>query len=97
MNKELPKVYAVPIEKDLQNNKNTFISTEKEVRSAVGITKTDINKIFNAKSHVYKSRIRLTTKEGQREVEVVGLYNDSLLTLNGEKIPINSILAIEKV
>lgn len=97
MNKELPKVYAVPIEKDLQNNKNTFISTEKEVRSAVGITKTDINKIFNAKSHVYKSRIRLTTKDGQREVEVVGLYNDSLLTLNGEKIPINSILAIEKV
>ncbi len=97
MNKKLPNVYAVPITKKIENNKETFRSSkEVEVRSEK-ISKNEINKIFNSKEHVYKTRVSIKTNMGVKEVEVVGLTNDSLLTLQGEKINIDDILEIKKM
>lgn len=96
MNKDLPKVFAVPIEKKLKNNEDVFIGNNKEVRGEV-IDKNQINKIFNSKTHVYKTRVIIKTLKEQKEVDVVGLSNDNLLTLNGLAIPINEIIEIKKV
>lgn len=97
MNKDLPKVFAVPIDKSINNNKELFMSNEKELDRGERIAITEINKIFNAKTHVYKTKVRITTTTGEKEVEVVGMQNDTLLTLKGEAIPISDIIDIKKV
>ena len=97
MNKKLPNVYAVPITKKINNNKETFKSTDlEEVRSS-SITSKEINEIFNAKDHVYKTKVEITTTKGSKIVEVVGLTNNTLLTLSGETINIHDILDIKKL
>lgn len=96
MNKNLPKVFAVPIEKKLENNKNIFISSNNEIRGEV-IDKNEITKIFNSTSHVYKTRVIIRTVKEIKEYDVVGLNNDNLLTLDGHSIPISEIIEIKKV
>ncbi len=99
MNKNLPNVYAVPITKKLQNNKETYKSFELEddMTRSNRVTIDDINKIFNAKTHVYKTRVKLNTTKGVLEEDIVGLTGDSLLTLSGDTIRIADILSIKKV
>ena len=97
MNKKLPNVYAVPITKKIENNKETFRSSKEEEVRSEKISKNEINKIFNSKEHVYKTRVSIKTNTGVKEVEVVGLTNASLLTLHGEKINIDDILEIKKL
>lgn len=99
MNKNLPNVYAVPISKKIENNKETFQSKEEEQvqTNQESISVADVNKIFSSKNHVYKTRILLITKEGTKEVDAVGLTNNAILTLKGETIPLSDILDIKKV
>lgn len=97
MNKKLPNVYAVPITKKINNNKETFKSSDGEGLRKAPITSKEINEIFNSKTHVYKTRVRITTKKEVKEVEIVGQTKNSLLTLSGETININDILDIKKV
>jgi len=96
MNKNLPKVFAVPIEKRIENNKDVFMSSDREVRSEV-IDKSEITKIFNSTSHVYKTRVLIRTQNDSKEYDIVGINNDNLLTLDGHSIPISKIIEIKKV
>lgn len=96
MNKNLPKVFAVPIERQIKNNKDIFISSKSEDRGTI-INKNEINKIFNSKTHVYKTKVKIKTTSSEREVEVVGINNDNLLTLDGKSINMNDIIEIKKV
>ena len=96
MNKKLPSVYPVPIDKKLKNNKEVFQSSLEDVRTSP-LTIKEINEIFNAKDHVYKTKVKLTTKNGVKTVEVVGLSRNNLLTLDGQTINIDTILDIKKV
>ncbi len=96
MNKKLPSVYPVPIDKKLKNNEEVFQSSLEDVRTSP-LTIKEINEIFNAKDHVYKTKVKLTTKNGVKTVEVVGLSRNNLLTLDGQTINIDTILDIKKV
>lgn len=59
MRKDLPSIYALPIDKDLRNNKELYYSSlkdqETEYKSPGEITKK-INEIFARKDFVYKKR-----------------------------------------
>ncbi len=94
--KKLPEVYVVPITKEINNNKEVFKSYEKQevVEETLPIDKNDINKIFKEKDHVYKSKIMINDS---KIVEAIGLTNNALLTLTGEKIPLEQIKSLKKV
>ncbi len=96
MTKKLPEVYVVPITKEINNNKEIFRSYDKEeiLEKKIPIDKNDINKIFKEKDHVYKSKIMINDS---KIVEAIGLTSTSLLTLTGEKIPLEQITSIKKV
>lgn len=96
MNKKLPNVYAVPITKELKNNKEVFKSSEREERK-IPVTDKEINKIFNDKMHVYKTKVQITTNNETKIVDVVGETKNALLTLTGETINKKEILNIKKV
>ncbi len=98
MNKKLPKVFVVPMNKEIRNNKDIFLSSEKRsINEEKIIHPNEINKLFNAKDHVYKTRVLLKTLNEQKEVDIIGLKNDNLLTLDGKIIPIKEIQEIKKV
>lgn len=98
MKKELPKVYANPIDKPLNNNKDLFYSGKDYDRSfdREDVIKK-INEIFASKSHVYKSKVKINTLNDSFYTVIVGKSGNSLLTLDGRKININEIINIDKM
>jgi len=98
MEKNLPRVYANPINKALSNNKDIFYSGENETRSinTIDVTKK-INEIFASKTHVYKSKVRIKTNNDTTEEVIVGRTGAYLLTLSGAKISIPTIIDIERI
>ena len=92
--KDLPKVFAKPIEKDVKNNKDLFYSKlSSDERSSKNILK-EIDEIFHDRNFVYKSDVEITTKDGTFIKTIVGKNGSSLLTLDGEAIRIIDILII---
>ena len=98
MKKELPKVYANPIEKPLNNNKDFFYSGNNQDRS---YDREDvvrkINEIFASKSHVYKSKVKINTLNDSFDTVIVGKSGNSLLTLDGKRVNINEIIMIDRM
>ena len=94
---EKPRVYANPINKKIDNVQDLFRS-DKDSRSInpVDVNKK-INEIFASRNHIYKSKVRITLKDGVVEKEIVGKTNINLLTLDGNLIRITDILDIERI
>ncbi len=98
MNKNLPKVYASPINKLINNNKDVFYSTENIPKTPSNLNiPQKINQIFANPHHVYKSNVHIKTLDNDLETTIVGKTSTNLLTLNGEKIPLNDIVDIERI
>ena len=99
MKKDLPNDYANPLNKTMKNVQEIYYGSGASTDRTVSVDSvlTKINRIFNSNHHVYKSRVRITTSEGDREEEIVGRTNGSLLTLSGERIKIIDILDIERI
>ena len=96
---ELPKVFANKINKDIDNTQNVFYSQDrgiKSYRNGDSIIKK-INSIFASSNHVYKSKVKIETRDGIKEKIIVGKTNVALITINGELIKINDIINIEKI
>ena len=94
--KDLPKVFAKPIEKEVKNNKDLFYSKLLDERSSKNISK-EIDEIFHDRNFVYKSDVEITTKDGTMIKTIVGKNGSSLLTLDGEAIRIIDIEDIKKL
>ncbi len=98
MNKNLPRVYVNPINKELKNNKDIFYSKQNDVRgNPSGNIMQKINEIFANPHHVYKSKVNIVTKDNSFDTIIVGKNNRDLLTLNGEAININDIIDIKRI
>ena len=95
MNK-LPNVYASPINKKLNNYQDMYRSNKDvKVYEPIDINKK-INEIFASLNHVYKSKVNITTKDGNFEEIIVGKTSKNLLTIDNKLIKITDILDIEK-
>ena len=57
----------------------------------------EIDSIFGSKDFVYKSKVEITTKNDVFETEIVGKSGSSLLTMDGKRISIPSIIDIKKL
>lgn len=107
MNKKLPSVFANKKAKIENNNLETYYSKEREekvvsenqMNSEIRhvMIKKKINDLFNSTNFVYKANVILTTKEGDKKVSIIARNNDSLLTINNDRILIRDILDIKKV
>ncbi len=97
MNKNLPKVYANPINKTFSNNKEVFLSTTEVRNVKMDNIPGKINEIFASPHHVYKSKVEIRMGNDVINTVIVGKTNNELLTLNGEKIKIKDIDYIERI
>ncbi len=95
--KNLPKVSAFAIDKKINNYQEAFYGKSEERHAYKGNIVNKINEIFASSSHVFKSRAKITLKDDIVERTIIGKTGTYLLTLSGDKIPINEIMDIEKV
>ncbi len=101
MGKELPKVFANKIEKQMNNNKEYSVSKneeEKPTNTDTKITKNinqKINDIFSSYKYVYKADVIITTDEGETIKRIIGKNGNNIITIDNELIDINKIKDIK--
>ena len=98
MKKDLPRVYANPIDKDIRNNNDIYYGRNEEIRNSTKVNVYEkINQIFASPHHEYKSNVLIKTKNGEIKTTIVGKSGNYLLSLNGEKINMIDIVDIERI
>lgn len=102
----LPKVFRNNNTGVIKNNVEQYYSKEDNLKTNLELTndnmkpiiiKKKINDIFNSSAFIYKVNVMITTIDGDKECTLIAKNNDSLLTLNNEKILISDILDIKKI
>ena len=95
---KLPSVFANPINKKISNVQETFYSrSERNIDVNPKDINTKINEIFSNKNHVYKSKVKITFRDKEEIMEIVGKTNLNLLTIDGKLIRIPEIVDIERI
>lgn len=97
MRGDLPKVFANKIEKNLNNSQDIFY--EDSLRSNGGLRDArTLNKkiadIFDSSNFVYKSNVKITTRDKAISKTIVGRRGNYLLTMDNEAISIDEIVDI---
>lgn len=105
MKKELPKVFANKINKEIQNNEKIYISdkrtkpkSENKKKSEVIIEKNinkKINDIMNTKKYIYKIPVKIKTTDKEITTKIIGKNKKNVITIDNELIKIEEILEIE--
>ena len=96
MNKDLPDVFPVPVNKKINNVQDScYAKLEKQdIRNSNLSIESKINRIFNSNDYIYKKKVQIKTKNGVLNKTIIGRTHDSLLTMDNEKININDIIDI---
>lgn len=95
---KLPKVFANPINKELNNVQSMYYDKEDRMaNSNPGNINKKINEIFASSNHVYKSKVKITFKDHTEDCVIVGKTNINLLTMDGSLIKITDIVDIERI
>ncbi len=97
--KDLPRVYANPINKEFKNFKREDKINEYEEKVSISPRNLSmkIKDIFNRSDYIYKKRVRIHTSLGTEEHMIIGKTVDYLLTMQGKKIKYTDILDIEVI
>jgi len=108
MNKNLPKMYRNVIDKNIDNKRVVYSTLYDNDTSKIDFEKSKmnldnkflimqkINNIFNAKDFIYKADVTIVTKDKTLKKRIVGKNQVNLITMDGEYIPISSIIDIYK-
>lgn len=104
MPKDIPKIFVNKIDKKFNNNNKIFYSKKWEEKNNLieeeyspKEVKDKIIDIFNSPNFVYKMDVIITTKDNQiQEKKLIAMINDTILTLDEEKIPISDIKDIKE-
>ena len=73
---------------------NTFFNNERKNMTIKKGIKQKINEIFASSSYVYKANVVIKTKDTTINRRIIGRNNKYLITMDNEKIPIESIVDI---
>ena len=96
MRGDLPKVFANKIDKKINNTQDIYY--EENNRSGGLRDSRSVNKkiadIFNSTNFVYKSSVKITTRDRVITKTVVGRRGNYLLTMDNEAIDIDEIIDI---
>jgi hypothetical protein len=97
MKQDLPKVFANKINKKLNNTQEIYYQDNFKNNNIHDIRSVNkkISDIFNSNNFVYKSNVKITTKDNIITKIIVGRKNNYLLTMDNEAININDIIDIE--
>ena len=90
--KDKPRMYQNKVNKEFHNNKliyTSFDKTEKYNNFDDIIQK--INNIINAPNFIYSKLVHIVIGNDTIIRKIVGIYNNNLVTIDNEWIPVSSI------
>ena len=95
-----PKMYRCEAKKEFHNNQSIYASYEPNnynvVTDIIDIRKK-INNLFNSANFIYRTKVNIVTIDNQTLTKkVIGIYNNNLVTIDNEQIPIDLIKDIYK-
>ena len=97
MREDLPKVFANKIDKKINNTQDIYYEDNSRNNSDMRDART-VNKkiadIFDSSNFVYKSSVKITTRDRVISKTIVGRRGNYLLTMDNEAIDINEIVDI---
>lgn len=96
-----PKMYRCEGGKIFNNNRSVYASyggnNDKSYRVYdTGEVRKKINNIFNSSNFIYRTKVNIVVDNEILSKKIVGLYNDNLVTIDNEQIPISVIKDIYK-
>ena len=94
-----PKMYRCTDKKEFNNNRSVFISYDNNNTFKVYDTneiRKKINHIFSSNNFIYRTKVNIVIDNQVITKKIVGVYNNNLVTIDNEHIPINMIRDIYK-
>jgi len=94
-----PEMYRGNIKKEFNNNRSVYTSYNDKNEIKVydtSMVRKKINDIFSSNNFIYRTKVNLVIKDGVIVKKIIGVYNDNLVTIDNEYIPINTIKDIYK-
>lgn len=89
-----PEMYRGNTKKVFNNNRNVYASyiDKNEVRVYDnGEVRKKINEIFNSNNFIYRTKVNIVIDNKTVTKKVIGIYNNNLVTIDNEHIPIGII------
>ena len=97
--KKLPKLYKNE-KLNIKNNNKKICYVERKDNSKNNNNnniRETINKIFNGIGRTYNVKVYLQTKDLSKETSLLAKNSEFIITIDNEKIPIDSIIKIERL
>ena len=94
-----PKMYRCDKVKEFNNNRMVYASYNDNNINLFNDTndiRSKINNIFNSSNFIYRTKVNIVIGNQILSKKIVGLYNNNLVTIDNEHIPINIIKDIYK-
>ena len=94
-----PKMYRGVVRKDINNNRSIYASynDKREIRVYDSSeVRKKIDDIFNSSTFIYRTRVKIVMNGDILVKKVIGVYNNNLVTIDNEHIPISMIDDIYK-
>lgn len=96
---EKPKLYQHKEKKEFRNNRQVYYSMDKEDTNIIWNSndiRKKINNIINSPSFIYRTEVNIVIGNETIVRKIIGIYNNNLVTIDNEHIPIDSIKDIYK-
>ena len=97
--KELPKMYHHHENKIFNNNREVYYGKNSREVSDILTTndiRKKINDIINSPSFIYRTNVSIVIGNDIIQRKIIGIYNNNLITIDNEQIPLDSITYIYK-
>ena len=94
-----PKMYRGEIRRDINNNRSIYASynDKKDIRVYDSSeVRKKIDDIFNSSTFIYRTKVNIVVNGEVLVKKVIGVYNNNLVTIDNEHIPISMIDDIYK-
>ena len=94
--KDLPKVFANPIDRNISNNKNVAYGKLREDRSSRNESEVlnKINKLFKSDDTIYSIDCLVKFESHEEKHTIIGKTNNNLVTKTQRLIPIKDVYDI---
>ena len=91
---EKPKMYQNKTNKVIHNNMAVYTSFDKKnelIKYDTGDIRKKINDIISSNSFIYSKLVHILIDNKIIMRKIIGVYNDNVMTIDNEYIPINNI------
>ena len=95
--KDLPRVFANPIDRDISNNRTLSYGKliEERKKQDLNLVKNKIEQIFKSEGNIYSIDCIITFENDEEKYTIIGKTEHNLVTKTQKLIPIKEIYDIE--